>query len=140
VAQAQRFATMADQQRLAVQYMINHVFLPPNVPQKDDTDPFLEEILLHTISTSLEAFRFHTDEHNTIKMALNMIDKLCFVRDESGMTNEKKVKNSLERLSGNGKLPVSILNTLTIFRDSCLLCQRTERGSPVEQHERHRML
>jgi hypothetical protein len=83
--------------------MIRHVFLPPQLPQEDDSDPLFEDALLNTVFDALQAFGRLINE-DIIDLIGSMIGNLRTVRDELGAIDEEKLKNVLQDLPKGGKL------------------------------------
>lgn len=89
----------------ALEYLINHVFLPPNVPQQDDYDSDHEHILLKIVSNALLGFKSHVaDEwHNVIDSIIGMVENLQKVLGSDGLINKAQLLDTLKKLSVEGK-------------------------------------
>ncbi|KAJ9225449.1 hypothetical protein DTO169C6_2182 [Paecilomyces variotii] len=88
----------------ALEYLINHVFLPPNVPQQDDYDSDHEHILLKIVSNALLGFKSHVaDEwHNVIDSIIGMVENLQKVLGSDGLINKAHLLDTLKKLSVEG--------------------------------------
>jgi hypothetical protein len=93
---------MADTEQSTL-YMIHHVFLPPQLPQQQNSDNTMENSLLDTILDSLCAFKRLTGEE-VIESVIEMVKTFRAVRDESGAINEVDLKGALQRLPEKGTL------------------------------------
>lgn len=88
----------------ALQYMINHIYLPSKVPQKDDYKASHEKTLLDTTSHALEQFKIaaQPDQRQNIDAVKVMIDNLRSVQDDFGTTSEVELANALRDLPTKG--------------------------------------
>ncbi|TGJ86351.1 hypothetical protein E0Z10_g2449 [Xylaria hypoxylon] len=95
-------------QRKTMEYIINHVILPPQLPQKDDYNSVDERWLLHHALEAFKLFRgiLQHDEADVpdptgIQYAFAMLDNLasiCSHAENSTAFNEKAFQDSLNRL------------------------------------------
>jgi hypothetical protein len=91
----------------AATYLINHIFLPPKLPQADDVNMEYEILMLDTTIDRLSKFKGHMLEHSAIiDAAIAMITTLRDVRDSlsTGAVNEKKLRDSLADLCKEGEI------------------------------------
>jgi hypothetical protein len=88
----------------ALDYIINHVFLPSKLPQADDNDPKYDLVLLSWVYEILDMFQHHmtADGQLGIKNAKSAIKNLIKVRDEQGNINENELQKLLQGISRNG--------------------------------------
>lgn len=56
-------------------YLVNHIFLPPQLPKKSDYQPKHEEILLNNILESVESFQrlAPADQQNAVDAVATML-------------------------------------------------------------------
>ena len=85
-------------------YIINHVFLPPKLPQKDDSDNLMNVALIEKVINALKSFKDHVPEqegpgwNSCIKMANHMIE----LRNHSGELVAGKVEIALKQMVNGG--------------------------------------
>jgi len=89
-----------------IQYAIQHVFLPPKLPQSGD-DPLSvahETMLLVAVEEALRAFSSYVDHDakDSVTLAHNGIHRLRDLRDGYGFTNEEKLRDAFGDLAQNG--------------------------------------
>lgn len=90
----------------AVTYLINHVFLPPQVPQSDDFDPKLESIIIKVVTASLQKLLHSSklSQQVTIASATAMITSLSEVHDPATRSvSEHKLRDALVNLCRQGE-------------------------------------
>jgi len=90
----------------AVTYLINHVFLPPEVPQSDDFNPKLESIIIKVVTASLQKLLPSTNvrQQVTIAAAIAMITNLSDVHDSAtSHVSENKLRDALVNLCRQGE-------------------------------------
>jgi hypothetical protein len=115
----------------AVTYLINHVFLPPEVPQSDDFNPKLESIIIKVVTASLQKLLPSTNvrQQVTIAAAIAMITNLSDVHDSAtSHVSENKLRDALVNLCRQGEhitCPISsplrvtlTLSKVALFRSS----------------------
>ncbi|KAI1363994.1 hypothetical protein F5Y08DRAFT_353840 [Xylaria arbuscula] len=98
--------------RCAMMYIINHVVLPPQLPQKDDYK--LEDVswLLHHALVAMNLLRAVWESEETtltapveIQTALDMLDHLssiCGYGQKTDSLNEEKLQDSIKQLNTRG--------------------------------------
>ncbi|KAJ9607822.1 hypothetical protein H2200_007901 [Cladophialophora chaetospira] len=89
----------------AIHYLIHHVFLPPKLPSKDDSNPNHEAVLLGTTLEALREFKecVREDHHETIDSIIGMVTSMkavSYAVDPHGFTNEWELLNTLKELPG----------------------------------------
>lgn len=89
-----------------LRYMIHHVFLPPKLPQKDDTSPKFEGALLNTMIECITKFQSliaPNDEELTLLM-LQTIQRLRIVHndDVAGEINVEQLAVVVEDVRDKG--------------------------------------
>jgi hypothetical protein len=95
----------------AATYLINHIFLPPNLPQADDVSMEHEVLMLEVTIDRLSKFKGHMLEHSAIiDAAIAMITTLRDVRDSlsTGAVDEKKLRDGLAELCKEGEIVFEI--------------------------------
>ncbi|KAH8798597.1 hypothetical protein F5884DRAFT_687263 [Xylogone sp. PMI_703] len=82
-------------------YIINHVFLPPKLPQKDDTNVRQEYILLEECEIALNSFQRYASPNEWRKLATcsRMIRKMREMRNLSGELTMDGVGDSLQSMT-----------------------------------------
>ena len=89
-------------------YLIHHVFLPPQLPQEDDYSAEHDTALLRAVIDALEDFRHYVVEEQ-MKHAESVISMLSItdrVRDKAsinGSLDPQFFKNALKNLSKSGE-------------------------------------
>lgn len=89
----------------AIQYFVDHVFLPPKLPHRDDSHPQIEDALLQHVARQLQVFRDTVTSYVTGDMepVLTMFKYLLGVHDAEGLAiNEGKLREALKTLSRQG--------------------------------------
>jgi hypothetical protein len=90
----------------AVTYLINHVFLPPQVPQSDDFNPILESIIIKVVTASLQKLLHSSNlsQQVAIASAITMITSLSEVHDPATRSiSENKLRDALVNLCRQGE-------------------------------------
>lgn len=66
-----------------VHYLVHHVFLPPQLPDKDDAAPTYDHALVQTVFRSLTRFRDHVPEtqHRAANAAAEMMRRMADVHE-----------------------------------------------------------
>lgn len=75
-------------------YIIHHVFLPPKLPEKSDSDPDKEAFLLGKLLDTLDIFKSYVsgDEAKTISSVTTMIRRLKDSHTTSECVSEDSLK------------------------------------------------
>ena len=85
-------------------YIINHVFLPPHLPQEDDSGVEESNSLIEMVLAASKLLQDHSSEREhsewipCIKMICNMLE----LKDKSGNLIAKKVKIALMNMLDGG--------------------------------------
>lgn len=92
--------------RDAILYLFHHVFLPANVPQKDDYNTEYEVILLDRVVESLCRFKeLAPSQHvDTLDSVTTMITRLRKIHESQGYVNERELGNALAQLDTEGAI------------------------------------
>lgn len=89
-----------------MQYAINHVFLPPKLPQNGDNEHALanELSLLRMVCTAFDSFRAYVQPCavTAVDDAQGAIRQLCNQRDENGNVEAKKLQSMFRNLCKKG--------------------------------------
>ena len=94
----------------ALDYIINHVFLPPKLPQKDDSDVTKASSLVEELLAALESFQAHVPEQERLEWVhcIKMVRNMLQIRDHFGGLLAKDVETALrEMVNGGTNLPAS---------------------------------
>jgi len=88
----------------SLHYIINHVFLPPKLPQEDDSDVKEESALIEQCEEALRSFQalISPNEHERWAVCTKMLSKMLAMRDVSGDMTSGKVEASLESMTDRG--------------------------------------
>lgn len=86
-------------------YQIAHVFLPPQVPQQDDTNVFHEMKLMATVSDALRELRRRLPPGRTRELdgAIRLMENTTMARSATGMLHPKLLEERLLRLGNSGE-------------------------------------
>ena len=88
-----------------IQYLINHVFLPPKLPQQDDSS-FKNDIdLLIACGDAVDHFIDHlqASKHEKLLVCRKMIQKMHESRNPSGDLLQERIDEFLESMNVGGK-------------------------------------
>jgi hypothetical protein len=87
-------------------YSINHIFLPPKLPQEDDADITEDLALTEECRAALESFVAHLppEEHSKWATCREMLRRMLEIRDPCGDILVENVKTSLEQMTSGGRL------------------------------------
>jgi len=93
-----------------IEYLVHHIFLPPKLPQADDSNWENETILVDMIFDLLFEFENHIkdDQHALISSVIVAFDSLRAIHhevDSGGVISEEKLVNALRQLCERGKFP-----------------------------------
>jgi len=103
----------------SLQYLINHVFLPPKLPQSDDAHIESEHALVQSLLDSLQDFGVLVPESRPgIRRATRMLEDL--VRLQPGVDDVDKLKTYQKLIAGlkdGGKLDHSTTDHLDLITD-----------------------
>jgi hypothetical protein len=86
-------------------YIINHVCLPPQLPQKDDSGFEQDVALLIECQAALRSYQTHlSDESWRWVNCTGMVNNMINIGDSSGDMLPQKVKTSLKEMADSGIL------------------------------------
>jgi hypothetical protein len=96
-----------------VTYLINHVVLPPQLPQADDFNVAHENVLLETTKLALEDLKkvLKAAHVQTVTSAIATVQNLIRSRDKDGNVNETQLQVLLRELCEgtlDGAIPLHI--------------------------------
>jgi hypothetical protein len=88
-----------------LKYIINHVFLPPELPQKDDSD-FLHGVgLIEELESALSSFQSYLPHHQRSRWSscIKMVREMLETRDGFGKISTKALEKSLKSMLDGGE-------------------------------------
>lgn len=90
--------------RKDLNYVINHVFLPPKLPQKDDSDARKSASLIDELLAALRSLQLHISEQERSEWTpcIKMVDNMLELRDPSGGLMAEKVQTTLREMIDRG--------------------------------------
>ena len=85
-------------------YIINHVFLPPKLPQKDDSDTRKSASLIDELLAALRSLQPHISEQERLEWTpcIKMVGKMLELRDHLGGLVAEKVQITLKKMMDRG--------------------------------------
>lgn len=91
----------------ALQYIIHHVFLPPKLPQEDDSDTANDIALTNQVLAALRAFdaiQGHASSKTApLATSIAMIENMITSRVTDGRLLEEAVQTQMGSMKDNGK-------------------------------------
>ena len=100
-------------------YIINHVILPPKLPQKDDSDATKDSSLVEELLVALKSFQAHIPEQQRLEWipCIKMVRNMLQIGDHFGGLVAEEVETTLrDMVDGGTNLPASGKKlTLTTF-------------------------
>jgi hypothetical protein len=108
----------------ALEYAINHVFLPPKTPQKDDTGIVEEHHLIDSLLESAKKFceECSTAEAKDLGLVIRMLERLLKVKPGVESSTKRTVmKTVIQELSNGGMHPLILIPPRVFFLASPLL-------------------
>lgn len=87
-----------------LEYIINHVFLPPKLPQKDDTNVTNSVCLVEQLLAALTSFRDHLPEQSRSEWmpCIKMVGNLLELQDHLGGLVATKLETRLVEMFDGG--------------------------------------
>jgi hypothetical protein len=84
--------------------IITHVFLPPQLPQGDDSNSEQDFFLMEECRAALSSFRAHLPDQERWQWVapIRMLSKMIELREPSGSMLSERVEMSLEGMEANG--------------------------------------
>lgn len=88
-----------------LKYMFHHVFLPPKLPQRDDSGFAVERRLIERCLTALKSFQklVAEEEHLPWQSCIKMVSKMLDMRKNNGELSAEAVDKCLENLMDGGR-------------------------------------
>jgi hypothetical protein len=86
-------------------YQINHVFLPPKLPQESDKDAFQDRYLVEMVRLYLGDFNrfvWVQDQKDRLDRCAGIMDRLIRTRDNSGYLDQNLLKDEMGKLGIRG--------------------------------------
>ena len=90
----------------SLEYIINHVFLPPKLPQEDDSSPINDSALTNEVLRALEAFdamQSQASNMTSLARSVAMIKNMVLSRAPDGRLLEALVQNQMKSMKDNGQ-------------------------------------
>ncbi|CZR56907.1 uncharacterized protein PAC_06796 [Phialocephala subalpina] len=117
-----------------VQYLIHHVFLPPELPQKDDFNTEYESVLIDTTIDALWKFKAHLPDHQSLSInpIIVLMNNLKSVHT-SGSIDDERLKTALKVLSDGGEYGTIPLHVRA--QNAGLLLSKVDNSIRVEAFE-----
>ena len=87
-------------------YIINHVFFPPELPQENDSDNTKSASLIKELLAALQSFQAHMPRQERLKWALctKMVNNMLELRDHFGELAVEEVQTTLKGMIGGGNM------------------------------------
>lgn len=84
-----------------VDFHINHIFLPPKLPQANDGDPRLENVLLRLVADAADTFAnlVPDDQQPAVRQVATTISQLIASRDKNGAVAANSLLQALGTLT-----------------------------------------
>lgn len=106
--------------RKGLDHIIDHVFLPLKLPQKNDSNATKDASLVEEVLTALRSLQTHipTQERSEWIPCIKMVDNILQVRDHDGGLVASKVVTTLSQMVDGGRnVPIfGIERYLTLIR------------------------
>ena len=85
-------------------HIINHVFLPLELPQRHDENVSADRFLVEEVLKTLQGFKQHLPNHEESEWlsCIGMVQKMLFVRQDSGGLVQDKLEQTLVRMASGG--------------------------------------
>lgn len=87
-----------------LRYIINHVFLLPKLPQKDDSGPDKDSSLLVACEEAIDSFKshFYNEELRKLLVCKKMMRDMLKLRSPSGDLVPEEIERILEAMNDGG--------------------------------------
>ena len=97
-------------------YIINHVFLPPKLPQKDDCDVSKTNALIDMMLEASEVFQDHIPKHERSEWVpcIKMIRSMRELKDRSGNLMPKNVETALRTMLDGGTSRPHLMDRISV--------------------------
>jgi hypothetical protein len=91
-------------------YIINHIFLPPKLPLKDDSDDAQSIHLIEEVLEALRSFQDHIQEQERSEWipCIKMVGNILQTRDHCAGLVAEKVGTTLRRMIEGGEVEPTI--------------------------------
>jgi hypothetical protein len=88
-------------------YIFNHVFLPPELPQKDDNDFSNGLRLIEELQLALISFQGYLPDHQRPHWSpcVRMVSQMLEIRGQFGSLSTQALENCLNSMLDGGKFP-----------------------------------
>jgi hypothetical protein len=90
-------------------YIVNHVFFPPKLPQKDDSNVKNDDLLIEELLAALKLFQSHITgrEYSEWIPCVNMISNMLELRDHMGGLVAEKMETKLREMIYGGTIELT---------------------------------
>ena len=90
--------------RKDLDYIINHVFFPPKLPQKDDSDDTKSAALIGQVLAALRSFQAYIPEQELPECiaCIKMVGRMLELRDQVGGLMAEKLQETLRKMISGG--------------------------------------
>lgn len=87
-----------------LEYVVNHIFLPPKLPQKDDTNEVMELALARHVYQAAVKYSQLLPQQGIMKWSyiVKALGKLCLLHERS-LLSENVIQKSLFEMKSGGK-------------------------------------
>ena len=87
-------------------FIVNHVFLPPKLPQKDDSDATKSTSLIEELLTALRLFQAHVPKQERSEWipCIKMVSSMLELRNPFGGLVTEKAESALRTMMDGGKI------------------------------------
>lgn len=124
-----------------MQYICNHVVLPPELPQADDSTVAHEKGLARAMLDSITSFRLVVKDevaHQVLTAVTSILKGAIKVTSSTGAIDRETLVLVLKNLTDNGKYPIQNMlhfNTNKYSRSCTSVHQSAECWTLAHQHE-----
>lgn len=96
----------AMERRSDLLYLVNHVFLPPKLPQCDDSGDEQDLVVVQELESALRAYVAHVcpEQDSVWQACIAMVSSMRSFRDASGELVPSEVEGALEKMCERGML------------------------------------
>jgi len=143
-----RFNTTPSKDKVKLlEYAIKHIFVPPRLPSRTDSNPQLESALLGLICDCAASFKDHLELGSDARAAWELICTMltAFAKLHDGELTEDSVKTALSSMAPGGEMAMAglFLHLLIFPRHRCtpgLYCGAECHHHSTTPHYRSRRL
>lgn len=124
-------------------YLARHLFLPPQLPQQDDSTPNYDNVLLRLVRQTLDDFVKQSDPEpsRTSRIVTSAISHLAILRNLDGSVNGSKLAEAFKSLTtaeiGKSSCPSLRIQVLTLTDLFCRYNSSSSCQSPECRYRPH---